>query len=136
MILGSGNVVHNLRRVQWDQPDAAFDWAERFDDAVVEQLASDPGDILKVAGASGLCAGGADARSFHSAALSRRPGGRGRGRRRAAGAGLCDGVDLDDLLRRRQWTAGRGETERRRRPAPRRSGRSDEHVAGEAGELR
>jgi len=48
MILGSGNVVHNLKRVQWDQPDAAFDWAERFDDAVVEQLARDPGDILRL----------------------------------------------------------------------------------------
>jgi 4,5-DOPA dioxygenase extradiol len=48
MILGSGNVVHNLRRVQWNEPDAAFDWAKRFDDAVVEQLASQPGDILKV----------------------------------------------------------------------------------------
>jgi 4,5-DOPA dioxygenase extradiol len=34
--------------VQWDQPDAAFDWAERFDDAVAEQLARDPGDILKL----------------------------------------------------------------------------------------
>jgi 4,5-DOPA dioxygenase extradiol len=50
MILGSGNVVHNLRRVQWDNPDGAFDWAERFDDAVAEQLASDPGEILKVTG--------------------------------------------------------------------------------------
>ena len=49
MILGSGNVVHNLRKVQWDRPDAAFDWAERFDDAVVDQLAADPGDILRVA---------------------------------------------------------------------------------------
>ena len=49
MILGSGNVVHNLRRVQWDKPDSAFDWAERFDDAVVAQLADDPGEILKVA---------------------------------------------------------------------------------------
>lgn len=48
MILASGNVVHNLRRVQWHQPDAAFDWAERFDDAVVEQMASAPGDILKL----------------------------------------------------------------------------------------
>ena len=27
MILASGNVVHNLRRVQWDRPDAGFDWA-------------------------------------------------------------------------------------------------------------
>lgn len=48
MILGSGNVVHNLRRVLWDRPDAAFDWAERFDDAVVEQMAADPADILKL----------------------------------------------------------------------------------------
>lgn len=47
MILASGNVVHNLRRIQWDQPDAAFDWAERFDDAVVEQLAQSPAEILK-----------------------------------------------------------------------------------------
>src|SRR3954469_17000547 len=42
MILASGNVVHNLGLVQWNQPDAAFDWAERFDDAVVEQLAREP----------------------------------------------------------------------------------------------
>ena len=49
MILGSGNVVHNLRRVQWNRPDAAFDWAERFDDAVVDRLAAAPGDILRVA---------------------------------------------------------------------------------------
>jgi 4,5-DOPA dioxygenase extradiol len=48
MILASGNVVHNLREVQWKQPNAAFDWAERFDDAVVAQLADAPGDILKV----------------------------------------------------------------------------------------
>jgi 4,5-DOPA dioxygenase extradiol len=48
VIVGSGNVVHNLRRVQWDDPDGVFDWAERFDNAVVEQLAADPGEILKV----------------------------------------------------------------------------------------
>lgn len=48
LIMGSGNVVHNLRRVQWDKPDSAFDWAERFDDAVAAQLESDPGNILKV----------------------------------------------------------------------------------------
>jgi len=48
MIVASGNVVHNLRAVQWQQPNAAFDWAKRFDDAVVAQLADAPGDILKV----------------------------------------------------------------------------------------
>jgi 4,5-DOPA dioxygenase extradiol len=47
MVVASGNVVHNLQRVQWDKPDAAFDWAERFDEAVVQQMATDPGDILK-----------------------------------------------------------------------------------------
>ena len=49
LILGSGNVVHNLRRLQWDQPDLAYDWAERFDDLVVEQLDHAPGELLKVA---------------------------------------------------------------------------------------
>ena len=48
LILGSGNVVHNLRRIEWNRPDAAYDWAERFDDAVVEQLTLNPADILKV----------------------------------------------------------------------------------------
>ena len=48
MILGSGNVVHKLRGVLWNQPDAYFGWAERFDDAVADLLATDPGDILKV----------------------------------------------------------------------------------------
>jgi 4,5-DOPA dioxygenase extradiol len=49
MILASGNVVHNLQRIQWNRPDAAFDWAERFDEAVAEQLGRAPGDILRVA---------------------------------------------------------------------------------------
>lgn len=47
MVLASGNVVHNLGRVVWNQPDAAFDWAERFDDAVVAQLRDEPGDLLQ-----------------------------------------------------------------------------------------
>jgi len=50
MIIGSGNVVHNLRRIQWDQPDSGFDWAERFDDAAAEQMARDPGAILGLTG--------------------------------------------------------------------------------------
>jgi 4,5-DOPA dioxygenase extradiol len=48
MILGSGNIVHNLKRVQWKEPNAVFDWTRRFDDRVADQLASAPGDILKV----------------------------------------------------------------------------------------
>ena len=48
LILGSGNVVHNLRAVDWNQPDAGFDWAQRFDDAAAEQLAVNTGDILNL----------------------------------------------------------------------------------------
>lgn len=48
MILGSGDVVHNLRELQWNQPELAFDWAERFDDAAVEQMVRAPGDILRL----------------------------------------------------------------------------------------
>jgi len=48
MIVGSGNVVHNLGRIAWDEPDSGHDWAQRFDDAVVQQMETDPGEILKV----------------------------------------------------------------------------------------
>lgn len=48
MVIGSGNVVHNLRRLQWSEPNLAYDWAQRFDDAVAEQLTKAPADILSV----------------------------------------------------------------------------------------
>lgn len=49
LVLASGNVVHNLRQIEWNKPDSAFDWAERFDDSAQEQLAADPGGILRLA---------------------------------------------------------------------------------------
>jgi len=48
MVVGSGNVVHNLGRLQWDKPDAAFDWNERFDEAVVQQLSDQPAELLRL----------------------------------------------------------------------------------------
>lgn len=48
MVVASGNVVHNLREVQWNRPNAAFEWAERFDDATALQLLEAPGDILRL----------------------------------------------------------------------------------------
>ncbi|HEX7048509.1 MAG TPA: 4,5-DOPA dioxygenase extradiol [Gammaproteobacteria bacterium] len=48
LILGSGNVVHNLRRIEWSRPDAATDWNRRFDDAVKEVMTSTPADLPKL----------------------------------------------------------------------------------------
>jgi 4,5-DOPA dioxygenase extradiol len=49
LILGSGNVVHNLRRLPGAPPTTGFDWARRFDDAAGALLRDAPGDILRLA---------------------------------------------------------------------------------------
>ncbi|MCB0964530.1 MAG: 4,5-DOPA dioxygenase extradiol [Acidimicrobiales bacterium] len=48
LVLSSGNVVHNLRKVAWDQPASGFDWCHRFDEAAAAILAERPGDILQL----------------------------------------------------------------------------------------
>jgi 4,5-DOPA dioxygenase extradiol len=42
LILGSGNVVHNLAGVSRDMPDAGFDWAQRFDSDAKDTMLDDP----------------------------------------------------------------------------------------------
>lgn len=46
LVLGSGNVVHNLRAIDWKQPDAGFDWNQRFDEHARRLLAERPGDAV------------------------------------------------------------------------------------------
>ncbi|HET7651740.1 MAG TPA: 4,5-DOPA dioxygenase extradiol [Acidimicrobiales bacterium] len=48
LIVGSGNVVHNLRRIDWGHPDAAFPWTQSFDDAVAGVMTSQPGDLVRI----------------------------------------------------------------------------------------
>jgi 4,5-DOPA dioxygenase extradiol len=42
LIVGSGNIVHNLRALKWSEPDLGFDWARRFDDAARDILTEKP----------------------------------------------------------------------------------------------
>lgn len=59
LILASGNVVHNLRLVDWHQASKGFDWSYEFDDYVYENIMkrdrdaiinfSRAGDIAKLA---------------------------------------------------------------------------------------
>ena len=44
LVAASGNVVHNLRAIDWSQPEAGFDWNRRFDDDAAELMTASPAD--------------------------------------------------------------------------------------------
>ncbi|HEX5144979.1 MAG TPA: 4,5-DOPA dioxygenase extradiol [Mycobacterium sp.] len=48
LIVGSGNIVHNLRTMDWTLGDTGFHWATRFDDAAANLLTSAPQDVLRL----------------------------------------------------------------------------------------
>ncbi|WP_029431131.1 4,5-DOPA dioxygenase extradiol [Blastococcus sp. URHD0036] len=50
LVLGSGNVVHNLGGVSRAMPDAGFDWAQRFDEAARELMLTDPAAVGRLDG--------------------------------------------------------------------------------------
>ncbi|MHB9002647.1 MAG: 4,5-DOPA-extradiol-dioxygenase [Coriobacteriia bacterium] len=49
VIVGSGNLVHNLRRISWEHPTSGFDWAQRFDSRTREIMAAAPGELATLA---------------------------------------------------------------------------------------
>src|SRR3954467_194008 len=46
LVLGSGNIVHNLRGMNWGLVDEGFDWAQRFDTAAKERMLSSPTEVV------------------------------------------------------------------------------------------
>lgn len=58
LILGSGNVVHNLRTIQWSAHPKAFPWGVEFDAFVKRK--TDEGDASALAGDTTAMPGGAD----------------------------------------------------------------------------
>ncbi len=38
LLFGTGNIVHNLRRIDWDKAGEGFDWANEFDDFIYENI--------------------------------------------------------------------------------------------------
>ncbi|MDX6198747.1 MAG: dioxygenase extradiol [Actinomycetota bacterium] len=50
LVLGSGNVVHNLGGMDWSLKDEGYDWAQRFDEDVKAALIEDPENITDLAG--------------------------------------------------------------------------------------
>jgi 4,5-DOPA dioxygenase extradiol len=47
LILGSGNVVHNLQLIDWNSPGQGADWAQRFDNDVRALMTSDAGELAR-----------------------------------------------------------------------------------------
>ncbi len=48
LIIGSGNVVHNLRSIDASAPDLGFAWAQRFDEAASTVLTTQPSEVLRL----------------------------------------------------------------------------------------
>jgi 4,5-DOPA dioxygenase extradiol len=40
LIVGSGNLVHNLRAVIWNSEDSTYEWAQKFEDVITDSILS------------------------------------------------------------------------------------------------
>ena len=50
LVVGSGNVVHNLRRIDWRRADDGEPWAQRFDETARSLMTTSPGSIADLQG--------------------------------------------------------------------------------------
>lgn len=50
LVIGSGNVVHNLGGVSRALPDAGFDWAQRFDEEAKDLMLAEPTEVTRLDG--------------------------------------------------------------------------------------
>jgi 4,5-DOPA dioxygenase extradiol len=48
LVVASGNVVHNLRAVNWNLADGGYDWVQRFDQDAKAQMLSDPTAVARL----------------------------------------------------------------------------------------
>jgi 4,5-DOPA dioxygenase extradiol len=48
LVVASGNVVHNLGGMDWQRPDAGYDWARRFDEDAKARMLDDPADVARL----------------------------------------------------------------------------------------
>jgi len=48
LILGSGNIVHNLRAIDWSARELGFDWTRRFDEAARDVMVGAPAEIPRL----------------------------------------------------------------------------------------
>lgn len=48
LFMMSGNVVHNLRRIRWDAPDGAYEWAHEFDTRARELMTTQPTEVASL----------------------------------------------------------------------------------------
>lgn len=53
LIIGSGNIVHNLRLVDWSKASQRFEWADQFDQVVHDHLVKRSFDPVVLAGSPG-----------------------------------------------------------------------------------